>query len=809
MLTPERWKLVERIFHEAAAQSPAEQAAFVESSCGSDDEIRNEVLSLLAAESRGAVVDESLVAHIAADWTGALSHALAGRTVDGYRLRRLLGAGGMGETYLAEDVALGRPVVLKFLPSAFSHDSRRVRRFLEEARAASALNHPGIVTVYGTGIFEGHRYIATEFIDGLTVRERLANGPLPEPEAFEIAIQAAAALGAAHGASIIHRDIKPENIMMRRDRYVKLIDFGLAKPIESGDGVARSLTRTGEVLGTADYMAPEQAGGGVVDARSDLYSLMVVFYEMLTGELPRELGAMVGRSGKRPLPPQVLQLVRCGVATDPAKRHQTAAELQAELEQVRDSVQATPGTPWIPSGSAAMRRGDPSLDQKHAQITRVAASSLFRHEPLLTHFLQFVASRAIEGQVDEISEYTIATEALGQPKDFDANSNTVVRTQARRLGSQLKAYYETEGRSDSVLIEIPEGRYVPEFVLRPPGSAVTGPRNTPPGISSAGSTPGVPPVPAVRHGAGRALWIGGAALALFLSGAWAGIRWAAPFAVARGEAPSSDIVNTFWKGIINKDESIILAYTNSVFFETETGDLLRFRSGAVADRGAVVGKEDARADAMNPKLAERAGPMYYEDGFTGTGEVLAAHDLTEILTRLGVKVIVKRSRLVNMDDLRNHNIIFLGSPFDNQFLADMRLPQRFVFRSPATGPPLWRGRIMDTQAGSGVSSYGMERDPRTEVIRADYAIFDVLPGVAPSRRIVVLAGITTSGTQGAAECSTSASGLRQVLRAMGRHSGSGIAFPVFFECVLRVEAEKGLDAMNVRYVEGGPVRASE
>ena len=155
---------------------------------------------------------------------------MIGREIDGYRVIELLGAGGMGETYLAEDSSLGRRVALKLLPAAFGGDSGRVRRFIDEARSASALSHPGIVTVYGAGLFEGQRYIATEFIDGATLREKLTDGPLPAAEALDIAIQAAAALDAAHDAGIVHRDIKPENIMIRRrDGYVKIIDFGLAK----------------------------------------------------------------------------------------------------------------------------------------------------------------------------------------------------------------------------------------------------------------------------------------------------------------------------------------------------------------------------------------------------------------------------------------------------------------------------------------------------------------------------------------------------------------------------------------------------
>jgi serine/threonine-protein kinase len=357
VLSPERWQVAERIFHEAVSVPADQRAALVEAGCGGDDELRKEVLSLLEAESQAGGMDESLAAQIAADWAGASSPPVVGRDIEGYHVKALLGAGGMGETYLAEDAALGRRVALKLLPAAFGKDARRVRRFIEEARAASALNHPGIVTVYSAGVFEGQRYIATEFIDGETVRQRLAKGPIPAAAALDIAIQTAAALEAAHGAGIIHRDIKPENIMIRRDGFVKIIDFGIAKPIEPAGVRPRSVTLDGDVVGTIDYMAPEQAAGAAVDVRADLYSLTVVLYEMLTGELPRELGSGSGSEGAQKrsgvISASVLRLVRRGVARDPAKRYQTACEFQRDLEGLRE-VAARPYQQARRLGAAAL-----------------------------------------------------------------------------------------------------------------------------------------------------------------------------------------------------------------------------------------------------------------------------------------------------------------------------------------------------------------------------------------------------------------------------------------------------------------------
>jgi len=209
-----------------------------------------------------------------------------------YRILDKLGAGGMGEVYLAEDTRLHRRVALKFLPTQFTSDATRVRRFEKEARAASALNHPNILTIHEIGEAEGAHFIATEFVEGMTLRRRLSLGALTVMESLEVAIQVAAALQAAHTIGIIHRDIKPENLMLRDDGYVKVLDFGLAKFMESKSAddsePADHMTQTepGLAMGTTPYMSPEQTRGLKVDARTDIWSLGVVLYEMLTGHLP-------------------------------------------------------------------------------------------------------------------------------------------------------------------------------------------------------------------------------------------------------------------------------------------------------------------------------------------------------------------------------------------------------------------------------------------------------------------------------------------------------------------------------------------
>jgi eukaryotic-like serine/threonine-protein kinase len=221
------------------------------------------------------------------------------RTISHYRILDKLGSGGMGEVYLAEDTRLGRKLALKILPAGFTQDPDRVARFEQEARAASALNHPNIITIYEVGEHEGAHFIATEFIEGRTLRQSLPPAGMPLNEALEIAIQTAGALQAAHEAGITHRDIKPENVMIRPDGYVKILDFGLAKLTEKSDPkidlsnidkeaatMLRPNTDPGTVMGTVTYMSPEQARGLRVDARSDIFSLGVMLYEMVAGRPP-------------------------------------------------------------------------------------------------------------------------------------------------------------------------------------------------------------------------------------------------------------------------------------------------------------------------------------------------------------------------------------------------------------------------------------------------------------------------------------------------------------------------------------------
>ncbi len=276
----------------------------------------------------------------------------AGREFGSYRILKLLGAGGMGEVYLAIDMRLGRQIALKFLPRDLTSNEAALRRFQQEARTASALNHPNILTIYEIGQAEGELFIASEYIDGITLRTALDRGKLELGTALGIAAQVAAALTAAHSAGVVHRDLKPGNIMIRPDGYVKVIDFGLAKLTQAADHDTRSEetgTRAGAVAGTLDYMSPEQARGLKTDERTDLWSLGVVLYEMVAQRRPFEgdtdSHVVVGIldhpvppiEDAKHLPRQLIGIIDRALAKDPAKRYQTAREMLTDLQAVGES----------------------------------------------------------------------------------------------------------------------------------------------------------------------------------------------------------------------------------------------------------------------------------------------------------------------------------------------------------------------------------------------------------------------------------------------------------------------------------------
>jgi serine/threonine protein kinase len=290
----DRWRQVEGLFYEALDLAPESRSEFLDKKCTGDAELRQEIETLLAsAEKPMDLLRQPVLRAAHRMFADDRRKTMAvGAQLAHYKIVSQLGAGGMGEVYLAEDTRLRRKVAIKTIAPELTLDERGLRRFEHEAHAASALNHPNILTIYEFGQAEGMRFIASEFIEGATLRKKIENGRLELHVTIDIAIQIASALAAAHDCGIVHRDIKPENVIVRTDGLVKVLDFGIAKLGEkridetirrNASAVTSSISEPGMVLGTAKYMSPEQARGIEVDARSDIFSLGSVIYELVTG----------------------------------------------------------------------------------------------------------------------------------------------------------------------------------------------------------------------------------------------------------------------------------------------------------------------------------------------------------------------------------------------------------------------------------------------------------------------------------------------------------------------------------------------
>ena len=380
-MVADRWTQIESLYHSAREQAPQSRGAYLERACAGDNSLRREVESLLAH-------DEAAAGFLETGETQAMEQApppsvSAGARIGPYEIREFLQKGGMGEVYKARDTRLDRTVAVKFLPPAFAADPGALERFQREARAASALNHPRICTVHDIGEYQGRPFFVMEFLEGQSLRDYIENKMVPVAELLDLAVQICDALAAAHAKGIVHRDIKPANIFLQSSGQAKILDFGLAKfggerrpghaaPIPDMSGTATlsfTLTRPGTLMGTLAYLSPEQARGEDVDARTDIFSFGLVLYEMATGratfrgETSGELiGAILHQTPPKPselnpaIPSGLERIVLKAVEKDREARYQSAAEMLAELEKLRDSLAAAPRTRrWllVSSGAAA------------------------------------------------------------------------------------------------------------------------------------------------------------------------------------------------------------------------------------------------------------------------------------------------------------------------------------------------------------------------------------------------------------------------------------------------------------------------
>ncbi|MDQ6626175.1 MAG: protein kinase [Verrucomicrobiota bacterium] len=440
-MTPERWQTIEELFQATVELAPDQRAAFLLKNCAGDDALRREVEALLLSDAAEDGAIEEITTGVAAQWAAnGDRHDLVGKTLGRYQILRALATGGMGEVFLAEDTTLHRKAALKLLPRQWTRDPDRLRRFEGEARAASALNHPNIITIYEIGEWEGTRFIASEFIEGATLSELAQQPRLPVAEILEIGCQAAGALAAAHAANIVHRDIKPANIMLRGDGYIKVLDFGLAKLASARAHL--DATEPGRVMGTISYMSPEQALGKPLDHRTDIFSLGVVLYELATGrrlfEGQSEAATYdrilhhnppVMRDLHPGLPDELDVVVRRALEKDPERRYQTAAELRADFRTLAQGSGSTEAAKAVAIEQRAARRS------RHWRIAAAAVVTLVISAALL--FL----IRPTGGSRSAAAPETIPTKSLA------------VLPFANRSGTEENAAF-TDGVQDQILTDV-------------------------------------------------------------------------------------------------------------------------------------------------------------------------------------------------------------------------------------------------------------------------------------------------------------------------------------------------------------------
>ena len=356
-MTPDRWQQLKQVFQSALERNPAERSAFLSQVCAGDPALRSEVESLISSHDQAGDSIEAMAVEAATEML-ADDRAIVGKLLGHYKVLNRIGRGGMGEVFLAQDAALGRKVALKLLRSDFTSNEERLRRFRQEAQAASALNHPNILTIHEIGQDDTLHFMATEYVEGETLREHISRARMTLGQALDVAVQVASALAAAHQAGIIHRDIKPENIMLRTDGYVKVLDFGLAKLTSTktvptaAPALHKVETEPGVVMGTFSYMSPEQARGLTVDARTDIWSLGVMIYEMAAGRQPFEgetasdVMSLILQKEPPPLahsshevPGELERIVRKALRKDKEERYQTIKDLVIDLRNLRKELE--------------------------------------------------------------------------------------------------------------------------------------------------------------------------------------------------------------------------------------------------------------------------------------------------------------------------------------------------------------------------------------------------------------------------------------------------------------------------------------
>jgi hypothetical protein len=459
------------------------------------------------------------------------------------------------------------------------------------------------------------------------------------------------------------------------------------------------------------------------------------------------------------------------------------------------------------------------------QVRRVVQSATFRNATTLQQLLQFLAAKTLSGSTEILKEYTIGVEALGRKADFDPKIDPIVRVQSHRLRLKLREYYEVEGSADPILIQFPKGHYLPIFEPMSTSTRSLGEsagehdssthvddERTLAGGQTAYKTSAGEEQPGGRNG--RVIFAAVAAIAIAAVAYWLG-SWHAQKqlsagikepAVSTATAAGDRIVESFWARFLGNDTSPVIAYTDAVFLLDDSNDLFRFRHGAIDSRGAVVDPHLAHDFASNPTIVAQAGQLYYENGYTGTGELESIAMLAGLLGRMGLRPIIKSSRDVTPDDLNQHNVILLGSPFQNAAVAQLLAAGDFSYQNPDQHREQWRAQILNAHPRTGEApAYRTERDATSQVLQADYSLITIGPGVTPGRSIAILGGLDTKGTEGATMFATSKVGVERMQKALNAFGDPTKGDLTPFQALVRVQLAKGYQVLDAKLVSVHPL----
>lgn len=470
----------------------------------------------------------------------------------------------------------------------------------------------------------------------------------------------------------------------------------------------------------------------------------------------------------------------------------------------------------------------PPKEQSERQMQRILQSEDFRNAHTLQQLLRFLVTQAYGPDAEKLKEYTIGVEAFGRQGDFDPRTDPIVRVQTHRLRQKLNEYYGAEGRHDPILIEIPKGHYLPTFATAWRNRFLeramhTTPLNGDPAVAHPSEKNGGPAHISSPPGDQRLSWLpsrrvvvtAAAGVVIFAAGLWLGNRlrrFSAEPDSASAVSPlshnrSADPIKAFWADLLGNDTAPIIAHADAVFLLDSHNDLFAFPHGASDDRGAPVDPHLAQKFAADPALVAKAGKLYYESVYLGSGDLDAVAILSNLFGQMGIKPVIEPGRDLTPDDLKQHNVILIGSSFQSYAVSQFNSLGDFTFVNPDPRLGGWLGTIVNSHPRLGEQSiYRTVRDPVTGVLKTDHALITVQPGVVSGRYVVDLGGIDTTGCAGATMFATSAAGveaLKKALDAQGIHGANGA--PPLFQALLSVRLEKGNEVLGASLLTVHPL----